>query len=313
MRIDRTHTKWIIGITLVTGIGAGIYGMSGGFGKTPPGSGSVIGLVFGSASLFCMLFASALTLRKRFRDSRLGPAQWWMRGHLWLGTLALPMALFHGCFRQGGAMTSWLMYLTYFVVVSGWIGAMFQHFLPRMMTGAIRAEVASQEIPVAIERLATEARIAALAGGPGNGDSPQDWRSRSKTWLEERRQQGVITYEKLKAMEEVVVSAPARGAAPLTVFYRDRIEPFLGSLKTDGELSDDSASRTVFQSLRRTVDSSLAAPIDDLERICAEFRALRRQRRFHRILHGWIFFHVLPSVVLIVLAIVHAIEAIRYL
>src|SRR5439155_23901536 len=35
---------------------------------------------------------------------RLGSMNWWMRGHLWLGFLALPLALLHSGFRASGSL-----------------------------------------------------------------------------------------------------------------------------------------------------------------------------------------------------------------
>ena len=52
-----------------------------------------------------MIFAALLGARKRVPVWRLGRAQAWMRGHLWLGLLSLPIILFHGAFHFGGAMT----------------------------------------------------------------------------------------------------------------------------------------------------------------------------------------------------------------
>src|SRR6185436_10925046 len=78
-----------------------------------PSGGSLPGLVFGSVGFAFILFAGLLGARKRVRTWRIGRAEFWMRGHLWLGGLALPMIWFHGGFRHGGTLTSILMWLTY--------------------------------------------------------------------------------------------------------------------------------------------------------------------------------------------------------
>ena len=52
--------------------------------------------------------------------------------------------------------------------------------------------------------------------------------------------------------------------------------------------------------------------VDDLADICEERRQLARQKRLHHALHGWLFVHVPLSYGLMVLATVHAIQAVRY-
>ena len=61
--------------------------------SSPQGArgGSALGLMFGVVGFGFMLYAAALGARKRVPTWRLGRAKAWMRGHLWLGMLALPM------------------------------------------------------------------------------------------------------------------------------------------------------------------------------------------------------------------------------
>ena len=51
---------------------------------------STMGLIYGSVGSAFMLFAGLLGLRKKFPIWRVGRAQAWMRGHLWLGLLSFP-------------------------------------------------------------------------------------------------------------------------------------------------------------------------------------------------------------------------------
>jgi len=93
-----------------------------------------------------MIFAALLGARKRVPTWRLGRAQAWMRGHLWLGLLSLPIILFHGGFHFGGPLTRALMWLTIIVVVSGVYGAALQNYVPRMMTRDVPLETIYDEI-----------------------------------------------------------------------------------------------------------------------------------------------------------------------
>jgi hypothetical protein len=313
MLIDRTHKIWGLTVAVIAAIAGGSYLLfyiSKGY---PPTSGSIMGLTFGSLSLLCMLFAGALSVRKRFRDRHLGRAQFWMRGHLWLGSLALPLAWLHGGFRLGGTLTSLLMYLTYFVFVSGWVGAALQHFLPRLMTGSVRSEVPFQQIPVVLDRLRAEAYAVALAAGPPNGDSIQQWRANASVWLRQRHESGLMTSDKHKTLEALVASPPPKDSTPVADFYEFRVKPYLAGQVPDLKLSAEESADGVFQAYTQAVAPNLRPAIFDLERICAEYRTVLRQRSLHRLLHGWIFFHVLPSVALLALAVVHAVGAMRYL
>ena len=92
------------------------------------------GLAFGVVGFAFMIFAGLLGARKKVPVWRVGRAQTWMRGHLWLGLLALPLILFHGGFHFGGALTSVLMVLLIITVASGLFGAALQHYLPAVMT-----------------------------------------------------------------------------------------------------------------------------------------------------------------------------------
>jgi len=70
--------------------------------------------------------AALLGARKRVPTWRVGRAQAWMRGHLWLGFLALPMIFFTEDFirRHAHARPDWLLIITVF---SGVFGAALQH------------------------------------------------------------------------------------------------------------------------------------------------------------------------------------------
>src|SRR5271169_600932 len=102
--------------------------------RVPPSGGSMggsaLGLAFGILGFAFMIFAALLGARKKVPVWRVGRAQTWMRGHLWLGLLALPILLFHSGFQFGGELTTALMILLIIVVVSGVFGAALQHYMP---------------------------------------------------------------------------------------------------------------------------------------------------------------------------------------
>src|SRR2546426_12335413 len=90
--------------------------------------GSVVGIAFGIIGSAFMAFAGLLGARKKFPVWRLGPAQTWMRGHLWLGVLSLPLILFHGAVRFGGGPAAGLMGFLGLRIFGGGVGPGFRTF-----------------------------------------------------------------------------------------------------------------------------------------------------------------------------------------
>lgn len=122
-----------------------------------PRGGTAIGLAFGVAGYAVMLFEGLLGARKKVPIWRVGRAQTWMRGHLWLGILTLPLIFFHAGFAFRGPLTAVLMALLVVVVASGVLGAILQHYLPRSITARVPMETIYEEIPHVRAQLRDEA------------------------------------------------------------------------------------------------------------------------------------------------------------
>src|SRR5437762_11324143 len=89
MRIDRTHRASAFASLAMLVVSAIVYVIYALHAPQGPRGGSAIGLLFGVIGFNFMIFAALLGARKRVPTWRLGRAQAWMRGHLWLGLLAL--------------------------------------------------------------------------------------------------------------------------------------------------------------------------------------------------------------------------------
>src|SRR5882724_11070648 len=176
MRIDRTHRPWAIASAIIIALSLTIYIPYALNSPQGPRGGSTVGLLFGSLGFGFMLFAALLGARKRVPVWRLGRAQTWMRGHLWLGLLALPLILLHGGFHFGGTLTRVLMWLLIITVASGLFGAALQHYLPRMMTTDVPLETIYAEIANVRKLLREEAdhNFETLCGPLGLSKSADD-------------------------------------------------------------------------------------------------------------------------------------------
>jgi hypothetical protein len=146
VRIDHTHRKWLAASLIILGVATAVYIPYALHSRSGPSGGSPIGLAFGIVGSLFMVFAGLLAGRKKVPVWRLGRAQTWMRGHLWLGLLSLPIIFFHAGFRFGGPLTTVLMVLLIIVVASGLFGALLQHYLPNVMTLQVPSETIFEQI-----------------------------------------------------------------------------------------------------------------------------------------------------------------------
>jgi hypothetical protein len=292
MRIDRKQRPWMIAtiaLALASTIAFVVYAV-----RSPDGprGGSAMGLAFGTAGYALMLYAGMLGARKKVPVWRLGRAQTWMRGHLWLGSLSLLLILFHGGFVAHGALTLVLMALLVIVVASGWVGAAIQHYLPSVMTARVPMETIYEEIPHVRAQLCQEAdQLAAAICGPLSDEVVTESQVAITTLAEIERE------DRMQFRE----------------IYLRTVRPFLKKPDSrNAELSDPRRAVEIFDSFRMLLAQSAHGVLDDLEDLCKEEYQLNRQIHIYRWLHGWLLVHVPLSIALLVLAGVHAVVALRY-
>lgn len=294
MRIDRTHKSWLVASLVILGLATAVYIPYARNSIAGPRGGSVIGLAFGIIGSAFMIFSGLLAVRKKVEVWRLGRAQSWMRGHLWLGLLSLPMILFHGGFRFGGPLTAVLMVLLILVVVSGLFGAALQHYLPKVMTSEVPFETIFEQIDhVRAELLAEADELIERASAP-------------------LKLVAAAPSGDLAATADSILSAE-ESLAPLRNFYAREMRPYLEDHRRRNQpLADQEKARGTFERLRRLLPAGIHETTTSLEEICDEERQLRRQVHLHHLLHGWLMLHIPLSFALLILGCVHAVMALRY-
>jgi len=291
-----------------------------------PKGGSAMGLLFGIVGFAFMIYAAALGARKRVPTWRLGRAKAWMRGHLWLGLLSLPLILFHGGFHFGGTLTRVLMGLLIITVASGVYGALLQNSIPKKMTADVPLETIYDEISHVRGLLREEADRAmeAQCGNLGFAKRAGEDGQRAGGFTALRpiaassaplRTSAAVSAGASAAVApatEIVLLAEAE-SAPLRTFYTVEMRPFLESAKPRRQrLADAARATSVFANLRTVLPAAAQGTVTDLEDICDEARQLERQERLHLWLHGWLLLHIPLSVALILLGAVHAVVALRW-
>jgi hypothetical protein len=297
--IDRTHKPWAVASALILVVAVAVY-IPYATANVPPSGGSVLGLIYGIVGFGFMAFVTLLSLRKKFPIWRIGRTKVWMRGHLWLGALSLPIILLHAGFLFGHGLTSVMMWLFVIVWISGFLGAWLQHTMPRRLLREVPMETIYDQIGHVRLQLLDEAdTVVADACG------------------------------KLQVATAVPVAATSAGAnalatvmrtgsgdaddtAPLRDFYMKEMRPFVQHPARTHPLADPISAAALFGKLRPLVQPSLAGAIADLESICEEERQLIRQERMHGVLHGWLIVHVPLSFALMALAVVHIVMALRF-
>jgi len=300
LRIDRTHGQWA-GWTAATGLlacGAYFY-----FSRKASGAhfgGTPAGLAFGIAGYLCMLFAVLLSVRKKFTTWRIGKAQTWMRGHLWLGLLSYPLIWLHADWSWGSGLALCLMLLLSAVVLTGVAGAVIQHYLPHIMTDTLASETIYYESASVQKQLVKEAETLV------------------EPLFRKGTQYGLLVpaSERTAAREGVttLVRFAGQSGQKLQAAYTDTIKPYLDEPKAyHHKLGDKRTAEVLFAELRMVVPKEAYALIDDLEGICRDKRDLDRQSRFHNFMYLWLLVHVPLSFLLIGLGLLHAVIAWHYL
>jgi len=326
MKMDRTQRGWAIASLAILAVSAMIYVLYSLGSPQGPRGGSTTGLFFGVLGFGFMIFAALLGARKRVPTWRIGRAQAWMRGHLWLGFLALPMILFHGGFHTGGTLTRVLVWLLIITVFSGLFGAALQHYIPRAMTSDVPLETIYDEIGHVRSLLREEAdrAVESICGSLGLGKTSGEEGQRAGGFTALRAMSASAVPLRTSAAASAGASAAVAAApeiillceeesASLRRFYVQEMRPFLENPKQRGQrLGDAQKAASAFSGLRTLLPAAGHAALDDLADICDEARQLTRQERLHHWLHGWLLLHIPLSLALILLGAIHAVMALRY-
>jgi hypothetical protein len=145
--LDRTHRTWAFISAAIMAVATISYVLYAKSSPKDPSGGSLMGLMYGVVGSLMMIYAGLLGGRKQFPFWRLGSAQFWLRGHIWFGTLSFPLILFHAGFGLGGLLEQILMSFFFVVWISGFFGLAMQHFMPKLLTSRITRETFAVQIP----------------------------------------------------------------------------------------------------------------------------------------------------------------------
>jgi hypothetical protein len=303
MRIDESHRPWaiasgaILGLAVLLWFPYALWWPGGTGGNTWPG------LIYGILGYAMMLFAGLLGARKKKPIWRIGRAQTWMRGHLWLGALSLPMIMLHSAFRARGPLSLVLMTLLVLTVASGIAGAILQHVIPGQILASVPLETIYEQIDEVREQLLTEAAGIVDRLCEANPVETSD----------EAEVHAGVGFGGVAPEPPSVAELTDAQRGGLRQVYSGSISPFLcGPDQSGTPLADTTRAGVFFEALRKQLPEPTHEAIADLAAICEEHRQLQRQRRKYLLLHGWLLVHVPLAVTLLILGGIHAVVAIHY-
>ncbi|MBL8795264.1 MAG: hypothetical protein JNM56_15265 [Planctomycetia bacterium] len=309
------HRLWFIA-TLAAAIGAVAWYFSFSRGLPDwPGGSSLPGFWFGVVGGLIILFEMALWWRKKVRTWRIGRTQVWLRAHIWLGLLSVPLIVLHSGFVLGGQLSTVLMVLFIIVIASGIWGLALQQFLPRRMLESVPAETIYSQIEHVMRQQTEEAeRLVLAVCGPAAGAQPAavavaDEAAAPMTIGALRAVGGVQG----KVLLTSVPAAPVADAEPLRDFFRAEVRPYLEQGAASGSpLRQANRATVLFQDVKIKLPSAAHEPLAALEGLCTQRRQLDLQRRLHFWLHSWLWVHLPLSAALVLLMFVHIGVALKY-
>ena len=354
MRINRAaHIPWVIFVLLATAAAALLYVANFHpqlvpprfryFGETPPDhatiGGTPLGLIFGTLSLAIFIFAALLGVRKKLpAPFRIGHVQRWLRAHIWLTLLTIPLILLHSGFRLGGPMTTLLLALYAVVMVSGIYGLILQHKLPTLMKERLPAEIVYEQIPN------IRAQLCAAAERLRKAYTPQRAQPQAREALAPAAQTALATavipdvsrhtvFKTPTAVEKPMGGATIRGTpiapaavtasavaepeqeivadaaseATLAEFIDRQLLPYLHARRGEKfRLGNARYADDTFRHLKLRVAGSYRARVEEMQGWCDERRLLDVQTRLQHWMHGWLLIHVPLSFLLLLLTGWHA-------
>jgi hypothetical protein len=305
MIINRSHLPWALFVAGATLILSVVYlevfrpGLIPAYLPVPDSSGAFpfghrsvgatpLGITYGTAAFLIFIFAALLGARKKVRTWRIGRAESWMRAHIWLSILTIPLVLFHCGFRSGSMMTTGLLILYAVVMASGFYGLALQQLLPRQMMDRLSHEVIHDQIPYLRKQLV---------------ESAIELR-RELTPRAAQRADVVMVVEDPKAIE---------ARATLREMLERDVLPYLrarrGSRFRLGrrQISDES-----FRILRASVGEEYRAKVDEMQSACDQRRQMDLQTAMQNWLHYWLLVHVPASLLLLIWTAWHAVTGLFF-
>jgi hypothetical protein len=272
--------------------------------------GTPLGLIYGGTAAAIFVFAALLGLRRKRPTLKVGRLQTWLKGHIWLTILTIPLVVLHCGFSTGSPMTQWFLILYGIVMVSGFYGLALQHFLPRLMKEQVQLETIFEQIPHIrnqLREMAEELRKS-LEPAPAAPTPPAAAPASAAA-----TPAGGTAVAELSIAATVVEPMPDPSLPVLKQFLDEAVLPYLSARRADAMLlGAQRVSDDQFRFLKISVGADWQGKVEQVQGWCDERRQLDLQTRLQHWLHGWLLVHIPFSVLLLIFTGWHAIAALFF-
>jgi len=281
-----------------------------------PGGSSRVGFCLGVAAGLIFLFEFLYWPRRSYKIrayQRLGRAETWLRAHIWLGLVTLPLVVLHSGFSVGGWFTGSFLVLFLIVYFSGVFGLVLQQIIPRMLLDQAPEETIHSQIDAVMAQHLRDAErlVARVTGNAGVFREDENQAIEEGTVLIGSARHVGTLREKTRYHTDEAETIPHTEA--LCDALEQDIRPFLQApAPRQARLGTPGKAVEYFSELRRRVPEAAHGAVARLEAICAKHRQLRYQQRLYFWLHAWLAVHLPFSVALMLLLIVHIVTALQY-
>ena len=306
------HYPWVLASLVVLAL-AVVWFIFASVGQAEwPSGSSLPGFTFGVMGGLICLFEFLIWPRKKLRSWRIGKVSTWMRAHIWLGLLAVPLLVLHTGFRWGGPFSATLMTLFLVVIASGVWGLVLQQFLPEKMLKEVPAETIFSQIDYVSELMAAEASqlVRAVCNITSDTNDSDNYSDNGHIVVGAVRSTGAIQ-GRMVITSSLLESVP--DSKPLYDFFNEHIYGFLrNGQMAKSPLENPARAHSMFNSLRTKLPPAAHEVVTVLEDLCNQRRQIIAQAKIQFWLHSWLWVHLPLSVALIVLMFVHIFFSMKY-
>jgi hypothetical protein len=250
-----------------------------------PEATSPYGTFLGVAAGLLVLFEMLIWPRKWFRGCRLGKTQAWLRLHVWLGLVSLPVTVIHSGFNLGGTLSAATLVLFLVVIASGIWGLVLQQYLPQKLLDEVPNETVAALTGATMDKYAKECRQLVLGLAAGDGADGHG---------------GTTT-------------AVAGIFDPLVAFQETTFGPYLErGKKSRSNLRSRHEADRQFDRLTKTLPPAAGPVLAKMEHYAGLRRQWDTQVAIAWWLHNWLIVHLPASVAMTAFMCVHAVVALKY-
>lgn len=113
MFIDKSHVLWIVGVLAASGLAWLVWVLA-----APQVGAFALSFWYGLSGCLCCAAANLLALRSKLAGRRVKLGVW-QKIHVWVGSLSMPIVLFHAGRDWGQFAGHWLIQVYWGIIVSG--------------------------------------------------------------------------------------------------------------------------------------------------------------------------------------------------